>query len=125
MGDGDAVQDTVDLFCNVRYTASVSSANGFLKLDTNVGDAQPTGQGDLTAVGYSGFAAAVNYQIQTDIGTANTTLIGSNTPVPLGGLNDPINLQTTITYDTIAGSKPLLGGSYEDTVTLSITPQSF
>lgn len=125
LGDGSAISDTVELFCNVQYTATVESDNGYLKLDTNIGDAQPTSQSDLTAQGYSGFAAAVDYQISTVLGTATTASIGSNTAVPLGGTQDPINLTTTVTYDTIAGTKPLLGGTYEDTVSLQITPISF
>jgi hypothetical protein len=34
-----------------------------------------------------------------------------------------VNVTGSATYDTIAGSKPLLGGTYSDTVTLTLTPQ--
>jgi spore coat protein U-like protein len=125
LGNAPAKSDTLTLFCNVRYTATIESENGFLKLDTLVGPAQPTSQSDHTAQGYTGFSSALDYEVNTVLGTADTSLIGASTPVPLGGTQNPINQTTTITYDTIPESQPLLGGTYEDTLTLTITPISF
>ncbi len=125
LGNGASQSDALQLFCNVRYNATIASENGFLKLDTNIGGAQPTSQSDLTAQGYAGFAAALDYNVSTAIGSASTALISNSTPIALGGLQDPINVSTTITYDTVPGILPLLGGTYEDTLTLTITPVSF
>lgn len=125
LGAGSSRSDTLSLFCNVRFDAEVESDNGFLKLDTLVADAQPTSQSDLTAQGYSGFNAAVDYGVTTVVGNANTTQISNDTPVQLASSADPIDATTTITYATIAGTKPLLGGTYEDTLILTITPIAF
>jgi hypothetical protein len=122
-----AKTDEVELYCNVRFDAEIKSLHGFLRLNTLVSDAAPTSQSNLKAQGYTGFASAVNYTVNTIIGNASTAnpAVGANTPVPLGTALDPINLTTTVTYNTVAGSLPLLGGDYLDTVTLTITPVAF
>jgi spore coat protein U-like protein len=125
IGNAPSKSDTLSLFCNVRYSATIESDNGFLKLDTSVPAAQPTSQSDHTANGYAGFSSALDYEVATLIGTANTSLIGADAPASLGGTQNPINLTTTITYDTVPESQPLLGGTYEDTLILTITPLPF
>ncbi len=125
VGNGAAVSDTINLFCNVRFTATIESDNGFLKLDSLVAAALPTSQSNHTAQGYSGFSSALDYQVQTVLGNADTSLIGADVPVNLGGMQNPINTSTTITYDTLPESQPLLGGTYEDTLTLNVTPIAF
>lgn len=124
-GNAGSQSDTLELFCNVRYTATIESDNGFLRLDTTVPAAQPVSQSNHSANGYTGFSSALDYNVATIIGTASTASISNDTPVALGGTQDPINLTTTITYDTIPESQPLLGGTYEDTLTLTISPISF
>ncbi|MEP7350742.1 MAG: hypothetical protein ABI668_12450 [Sphingorhabdus sp.] len=125
LGDAGEKSDTLTLFCNVRYNATLESDNGFLKLDTTVADAQPNSQADHSATGYSGFSAALDYSVATLLGNATTAGIDADAPLALGGLQDPINLTTTITYDTVPESQPLLGGTYEDTLTLTISPVAF
>ena len=125
LGNAPSINDTISLFCNVRYTATVESDNGFLKLDTLVPAAQPTSQAVHTANGYAGFSSALDYEVNTILGTADTSAISANTPVALGGTQNPINVTTTINYDTVPESQPLLGGTYEDTLTLTISPIAF
>jgi hypothetical protein len=125
-GAATPVVDTASVYCNVRFNASILSQNGFLKLNTLVADAQPTSQSNHAAQGYSGFNSALDYQVAvTSVGTANTSLIGSNTAVSLGSNLDPVNQSATLTYSTIPGANPLLGGNYNDTVTLTLTPIAF
>jgi spore coat protein U-like protein len=126
LGAATPVTDTASIYCNVRFNASINSQNGFLKLNTLVGDAQPTSQSNHQAQGYSGFNSALDYSVNvTGLGTANTSLIGSNTNSPLGNNLDPINASATLTYNTVPGGNPLLGGNYNDTVTLTLTPVAF
>jgi spore coat protein U-like protein len=125
LGAGATVSDTLTLFCNVRYNATIESDNGFLKLDTLVAAALPTTQSNHTAQGYPGFSSALDYQVNTVIGAADTSAIDHDVALPLGGLQNPINQTTTISYSTIPESQPLLGGNYEDTLTLTISPVAF
>ena len=125
LGNAPSINDTISLFCNVRFTAEIESDNGFLKLDTILGAAQPTSQSNHTAQGYAGFSSALDYEVNTVLGTADTSAIGASAPVALGGTQNPINATTTINYDTVPESQPLLGGTYEDTLTLTISPIAF
>jgi spore coat protein U-like protein len=125
LGNAPAQSDTLTLFCNVRFDAEIESDNGFLKLDTIVPAAQPTSQSNHTAVGYAGFSSALDYEVNTVLGSADTSAIGSGASITLGSSLPPINVTTTISYDTVPESQPLLGGTYEDTLTLTITPISF
>lgn len=125
LGGGGTANDPggVDLFCNTPFDASVKSQNGFLRLSTLNVNAIPTSQSNLEASGYTGFAAAVDYSITTPIGSANSTAIGANSSVSLGTNLAPINQNNVpISYATIAGTLPLLAGTYQDTVTLTVTP---
>jgi len=125
VGNAGDVSDTVRVFCNVRFDASIESANGFLKLDTIVADAQPTSQSNHTAQGYPGFSSALDYSVSSVLGSADTSEIDNGSPESLGTELDPIDQQITLTYDTIPETQPLLGGDYEDTITLTLTPIDF
>lgn len=125
-GAATPVNDTASIYCNVRFNASIQSQNGFLRLVTSVADATPTSQSDTTAQGYSQFASALDYGVSvTGLGSRNSTQIGASSSATLGSNLDPIDFQSTLTYSTIASAKPLLGGNYADTVTLTLTPQAF
>jgi hypothetical protein len=125
-GDATAVSDSANLYCNVRFNATIASQNGFLKLLTGVPAAQPVDQNTHTANGYTGFASALDYSVTSTLGNANTGAInGGIVPVALGGTQNPINVPVNVTYDTIPESLPLLGGTYADTLYLNVTPIAF
>jgi spore coat protein U-like protein len=126
-GAGGSTTDSLDIFCNTKFAASIKSTNGLLQLTS--GDPGTVPVGNTTAAnGYPGFASGVDYEVAFTVGsfsgTADTTLIGRNTAIPLG-VQNPINVSGSVTYTTIAGGSPLLAGNYADTLTLTMTPQAF
>ncbi|MCI1755625.1 MAG: hypothetical protein LKM31_07405 [Sphingobium sp.] len=125
-GAGSTVNDSgIDFFCNTIYDASVESTNGYLKLVSTNPNAQPVSQTNLAANGFSGFAAAIDYQVAGIFGTANSAAISASVPVNLGTNLPPANITgASISYSTVTGSLPLLAGTYKDTLTLTITPQA-
>lgn len=125
-GAATSVTDNASIYCNVKFDASIKSSNGFLRLQTLDGQATPTSQSNLTAQGYTQFASALDYGVSVQgLGNANTAAIGANTAVSLGNNLPPISASAQLTYSTVVGTKPLLGGSYNDTVTLTLTPVAF
>jgi spore coat protein U-like protein len=125
-GAATPVTDTASIYCNVKFNASIASQNGFLRLTTLDSGATPTSQSDTTAQNYTQFASALDYGVSVQgLGSANTTAIGANSPVSLGTNLSPISASAQLTYTTATSPKPLLGGNYNDTVTLTLTPQAF
>lgn len=125
-GAATPVTDTASIYCNVKFNASIASQNGFLRLNTTDSQATPTSQSDTTAQGYSQFASALDYGVSVqNLGSANTTSIGNSSPVSLGNNLPPISASAQLTYSTVISAKPLLGGTYNDTVTLTLTPVAF
>jgi len=126
-GAATPVTDTASIYCNVKFNASIASQNGFLRLNTLDGQANPTSQSDTTATGYTQFASALDYGVTVQgLGSANTTALpGNNSPVSLGNNLPPISASAQLTYSTATSAKPLLGGNYNDTVTLTLTPVAF
>jgi hypothetical protein len=121
---------SIEVFCNQPSTVSVQSLNGYLKLvSSNANAAAPGNQSNLTSQANPGFSAGLNYSatisgIPGGSLVANTTQIGAGSanavifsPVP--ALNVPA---AQIFYDTIPEAQPLLGGVYQDILTISITP---
>jgi hypothetical protein len=125
-GAGGSTTDSLEIFCNTKFAASIKSTNGLLELSS--GDPGATANQDTTAAGYAGFASGVDYEVDFTVGsfsgTANTTLIGRNSAISLG-VQNPINVPGSVTYTTTAGTLPLLAGNYSDTLTLTMTPQAF
>jgi hypothetical protein len=126
LGAGGSTTDTLDIFCNTKFAASIKSTNGLLELSS--GDPFATANQDTTAAGYTGFASGVNYEVDFTIGlfsgVADTSQIGRNSAIQLG-VQNPINLPGSVTYTTLPGTLPLLAGDYTDTLTLTMTPQAF
>lgn len=125
-GTASNVTDTASIYCNVKFNASISSQQGFLRLVTSDSAATPNSQSDTTAFGYNQFASALNYGVSVaNVGSANSSQIGAGTTVSLGNNIAPISSSATITYSTVASTKPLLAGNYADSVTLTLTPVAF
>lgn len=124
-GSANVKEDPLSIFCNVRFDAKLKSTNGRLKLNTGIPGAQPKPEGDNSAQSYSGFSSALDYKVTTKFGARSTATLTSNVDSTLGlGLN-PINDTDKITYETIPEQNFLLGGTYNDTLTLTLTPINF
>jgi len=113
----------VDAFCNQPSTVSLTSTNGFLKLNSNT--ASTSDEQDFLSDANGGlgqFAAGLDYQATVFGLTGDTSDLTANTAVTFGAV-PPLNLRNVaIIYDTIAGPLPLIGGDYSDTLLISLTP---
>jgi len=125
-GAATPVTDTASIYCNVKFNASIASQNGYLRLNTLDSQANAVSQQNLQANGYTQFASGIDYGVAVqNLGSANTAAIGASTPVSLGNNLPPISASAQLTYSTVTGALPLLGGTYNDTVTLTLTPVAF
>jgi spore coat protein U-like protein len=113
---------TVTVFCNQPYTATISSANGYLKLKTSKTSNDSLTESNFTSRGNPQFDAGLDYGIVLPgIGTVGSQFItaGAN-----NGLTTPeipaTNVSGSASYSTIPGQLPLLGGTYSDTVTVTL-----
>lgn len=121
------VDNQIDLFCNQPFTASLVSQNGYLRLNAS----NPANLGTETnpeSGANPGFAAGLDYQATLISGsfsvTGDSSQITAATPTQLGGVLPAQNVNNAkIRYDTIPGSLPLLGGTYQDTLTITLTTQ--
>jgi spore coat protein U-like protein len=124
-GESAGVNDNdIALFCNRPFSASVKSANGYLKLTTTDTANDSNDESDLTSTANPQFAAGVDYQVTLPLfGTHNSSEIAANSVVNLGHYAAADYSGQSVSYDTVNSTKPLLGGFYSDTVTLTLTPQ--
>lgn len=124
-GAAAQISDTgIDVFCNQPSTVSLESENGFMKLRTNNDNNDADSETDLTSGANPGFSAGLNYKatIPAFGVTGDTSQITAGVPVSFAPV-PALNLNNIrINYDTIAEDQPLLGGSYEDTLTVTLTP---
>jgi type 1 fimbria pilin len=130
-GDSDGITDSgISVFCNQPSAVSIDSLNGYLRLVANNEDNNaPDGEeDDLTSVANPGFSAGLDYSATisglSGFGSlsADTTDIDKDEPFefePVPALNVT---SASISYDTIAEGQPLLGGLYQDILTISLTP---
>lgn len=116
----------IDLFCNQPFSVTLTSQNGYLKLHTTNGANNAIGEaGPFESAANPGFAAGLDYSATAILGstsvTGDSSQITGATPTFIG--NSPaLNVHNAkVRYDTIAGSLPLLGGIYQDTLTITLT----
>jgi spore coat protein U-like protein len=123
---GDATPQStgnVTVFCNQPFKATVTSENGYLKLQTSNTANNSNSETDFTSHANPQFAAGLNYGLVVPgAGTFGSQYLSAGVAVTTPQI-PAVNVTGSATYDTIAGSKPLLGGTYSDTVTLTLTPQ--
>lgn len=122
----DVDVNSIDVFCNETATINFVSLNGHMAHDT-VAVADPVTLESAT----SGFNAGVDYRFTFDtiFNNVNGFNVGWDTSamVPGGTIGapiDPVNVTgATLTYSTLAAanSQPVLAGTYEDTLTITIT----
>ena len=114
----------ISLFCNQPFHASVKSTNGYLKLQTANSANDSQSESIFTSQANPQFDAGLDYQAAiSGIGTVNSGMATGGTDYNLGN-HAAANLSGgTIQYTTINSDKPLLGGTYSDIVTLTLTPQ--
>lgn len=124
----------IEVFCNQRSKVSITSDEGFLRAVTNNSANNTTNETTFASGANPGFAAGLDYLVRIPnvdpFGgpfEADTSQITAGDTVDLGGgsvgnglpaLNDP---NVRIVFDTIAGSLPLLGTTYNDELTISIS----
>jgi hypothetical protein len=124
-GEASPVTDGgIGIFCNQPFKASIKSQNGYLRLVTAVDANNSNSETDLTSHANPQFAAGVNYGLVIPgVGTVGSQYATANTDYNLGSHAAANYSGLTATYDTINSAKPLLGGTYTDTVVLTLTPQ--
>ncbi|HRE43866.1 MAG TPA: hypothetical protein PKY87_07825 [Terricaulis sp.] len=115
-----------NLYCNVNFDSTFSSANGRL-LNTNAPIAlvgPETGAGAHAYDGSTTFFAALDYVITPSIGgPVSSASFGAGATTNLGS-NPPTTLSVSLEFDTVelTGGQQLTAGSYSDTITIGITP---
>jgi spore coat protein U-like protein len=117
--------DGINVFCNQPFLASLTSQNGYLKLQTTNLANNSASETNFTSVANPQFDAGLDYGIVIPgISTPQgSQYLNASTPAA-GGPIPAVNLSgLTATYNTVTADKPLLGGTYSDTVTLTLTPQ--
>ena len=125
-GQASAVVNTgIDVFCNQPSKVTFESENGYMALKTNNDANDSKSETDFESGANPGFDAGLDYEatlVQYNV-TGDSSQLTAMTPVdiaPVPALNQN-NLR--IRYDTKNSNQPLLGGSYEDTLTITLTPQ--
>ena len=128
LGAASAQTDNgINLLCNQPFSVNLKSQNGYLKLSaTNPANLATGEAAPFTSGANPGFAAGLDYTATATVGpntfTGNSSQISAgNTGINLG--NSPAVSVTgaTIVYNTVPGSLPLLGGDYNDTLTITLT----
>jgi len=114
----------VTVFCNQPYKATITSTNGYLKLSTTNSANNSNSETDLTSHANPQFTAGLNYGLDIPgIGNGlGSQFLWANTPVTTPVI-PATNISGSTTYSTVANSKPLLGGTYSDTVTITLQTQ--
>ena len=126
-GEADVQSISADVFCNQPSEVSFVSENGFLLLQaTNpLNEPSDASEVDHTSQANPGFSAGLDYSASIpSFGlSADSTQILGDTPTSVGVIPAQDQTGVSVEFDTIAESQPLLGGDYEDTLTVTLTPQ--
>ena len=126
-GEADTQSISADVFCNQPSEVSFTSENGYMLLQASNPANEPTdaSEVDKTSGANPGFSAGLDYNASitgTPV-TGDTTQLLAGTPAVLPFVVPALNASgVSIDFDTIAESQPLLGGTYEDTLTITISP---
>ena len=117
----------INLLCNQPFSVNIKSLNGYLKLTATTPANLATGEAaPFTSGANPGFAAGLDYTATATVGS--NTFTGNSSQITAG--NAGVNLGNSpavsvsgasIVYSTTAGSLPLLGGDYGDTLTITLT----
>jgi spore coat protein U-like protein len=127
-GEASPVTDNgINVFCNQPFKVSLTSQNGYLKLQTTNANNDSFSENNFTSKHNSQFDAGLDYGIVipgiTGAQGSQYLPAGVNVAGSLGAIPAVNFSGLSATYDTVNSSKPLLGGTYSDTVTLTLTPQ--
>ena len=130
-GEASQVTDNgINVFCNQPFTASLVSTNGYLKLVTPNDPTNGSVNGDagnFTSQKNPSFDAGLDYGLVIPgiTGVQGSQYLKAGVDVAGGlGVIPAVDFSgLTANYNTIKSDKPLLGGTYTDTVTLTLTPQ--
>lgn len=110
-----------NVYCNQKFDANVELEHGrLLNVDAPPASVNPEGDNNY----YSGpFAVALDYTIEA-VGygaPVSTATIPGNTLIPLVSNADPVNTVVNLNFVTVGGGQ-LTAGTYEDTITVNISP---
>jgi spore coat protein U-like protein len=127
-GEAAPVTDSgINVFCNQPFKASLISTNGYLKLQTTNPNNDSINETNFTSKGNGQFDAGLDYGLVipgiTKAQGSQYLPAGVNVAAGLGVIPAVNFSGLTATYGTVKSDKPLLGGTYSDTVTLTLTPQ--
>jgi spore coat protein U-like protein len=126
-GEASPVTDNgINVFCNQPFKVSLTSQNGYLKLQTTNANNDSKSETDFTSKSNPQFDAGLDYGLVIpSLGAKGSQYLtaGVNVAGSLGVIPAIDFSGLSATYDTVNSSKPLLGGTYSDTVTLTLTPQ--
>lgn len=120
-GGGFSGSHVFNVYCNQKFSGSAELQNGrLLNVDASPAQINPEGNNNY---GAGPFLAALDYTIEA---------VGYGAPVSTAGIpggvsfsvmnQNPINAAVTLVFTTVAGTGQLTAGSYQDTITFSITP---
>ncbi len=128
-GQAERQSIRADVFCNQPSEVTFESENGYMLIQATNPANEPTdaSEVDKTSGANPGFSAGLDYSafipsegLSAD--TGNPALL-AGTPVSVGTIPAQNRNNVRVVFDTIAESQPLLGGTYEDTLTVTLTPQ--
>lgn len=125
---GQAVVQTmagVGLFCNQPSDVTFESERGYLALIVTDANNASVSESDFTSINNPGFDAGLDYKAWIPsvggIG-ADTSLLTAGVPSPALGIPAQNVNSANLKFDTINSANPLLGGTYTDKITVTITP---
>jgi len=127
-GEASPVTDSgIDVFCNQPFKVALTSANGYLKLQTTNTANNSLSETNFTSQANPMFNAGLDYGLVIPgiTGAQGSQYLPAGVDVAGGlGVIPAVSFSgLSATYDTVDSDKPLLGGTYSDTVTLTLTPQ--
>tara|TARA_R110000772_G_scaffold52955_5_gene121277 strand:+ start:474 stop:1082 length:609 start_codon:yes stop_codon:yes gene_type:complete len=117
------VDNGISVFCNQPSEASFTSKFGYLRLVATNPANDSNSESDFTSAANPGFSAGLDYSAEI-VGfglSSDTSALTASVPETVGPVPALNENGVRIRYDTIAESQPLLGGSYTDTLTVTLT----
>ena len=125
-GQASAQVDTgIDVFCNQPSEVTFESENGYLALQTTNNANDSISESNFESGANPGFDAGLDYTaevVQFGI-MGDSSQLTAGTPVAISPVPAINQNNLRLRYDTVNSNQPLLGGFYEDTLTITLTPQ--
>jgi hypothetical protein len=126
-GVASPINVNYSLYCNVGFDTTVNSLNGRLLNGSapsgNVGPETGSGANRYTPDTTGTFYAALDYTLTSGSTVISSAGFAAGNIVPLTS-NPPTNLAVPVSFNTVplSSGQQLTAGSYNDTLTITITP---